>query len=210
MIVIKFTYKNAFDVIAPLKCGTRWLKKYTSPDSVEEIKFREFEKMKNPKDNCFLLYRDIKEHFISALYTEYLWFNHTPIEFHPISEYQCSTEELNKIKSKTIDFDKYKNIDELFKKLTTRGGQFSPNFWESFYKKNNKNNFKLIHLNNLSSLFEKEILFDKTEFNFTKEYINHPTKQDVYNMLSVEQLDILNKIIEKENYYLNEILSMNL
>ena len=208
MIVIIFSYTDKFDVIAPLKCGTRWLKKYTSPDSIEEIKFRQFEKIKNSKDNCFLLYRDIKEHFISALYTEYLWFNYTPIENSPTAEYQCSTEELNKIKSKTADFDKYKNINELFKKLTTYGGQFTPNFWETFYKKNNINNFKLIHLDNLSSLFEKKILFDKTEFDFSKEYLNHPTKEDVYNMLSSDQLDILNKIIEKETHYLNEILSI--
>ena len=73
----------------------------------------------------------------------------------------------------------------------------------------NKSDFKLIHLNNLSYLFEnKNTLYDKTEFDFSKEYLNQPTKEDVYNMLSPGQLDILNKIIEKENYYLNEILSI--
>ena len=201
MIVIKFSYTFEFDVIAPLKCGTRWLKKYTSPDTVEEIRYKElFNKNQIYKEKTFFIYRDILEHFKSALYTEYLYFNQISIP-------KSNTDDL-KLKKHTIDFDKYKNIDELFKKLTTLGGHYIPNFWESFYKKNNKNNFKLIHLNNLSSLFEKEILFDKTEFNFTKEYINHPIKQDVYNMLSVEQLDILNKIIEKENYYLNEILSI--
>ena len=67
---------------------------------------------------------------------------------------------------------KYKNINELFKKLTTFGGHYIPNFWQTFYKKKNKSDFKLIHLNNLSSLFEnKNTLYDKTEFDFSKEYL---------------------------------------
>jgi hypothetical protein len=200
MIVIKFSYTDKFDVVAPLKCGTRWLKKYTSPDSIESIKYNElFNKNQIFKEKIFFIYRDVLEHFKSGLYTEYLYFNQISIP--------KSNTDNSKSKPHTADFDKYKNINELFKKLTTYGGHFTPNFWETFYKKNNINNFKLIHLDNLSSLFKKEILFDKTEFNYSKTNINQPTKQDVYNMLSTNQLDILNKIIEKETKYLNEILS---
>jgi hypothetical protein len=203
MIIKKFTYTNeSTKIFAPLKCGTRWLEKYTTPDSIEEIKHNDFLNIKISNDICFLVYRDIGEHFISALYTEYLWYNHNPIE-------NTKVYETKKSKSNVIDLMKYKNINELFKKLTTLGGHYIPNFWESFYKKKNRNDFKLIHLNNLSSLFEnKNTLYDKTEFDFSKEYLNKPTKEDVYNMLTPVNLDTLNKIIEKENYYLNEILSI--
>lgn len=202
MIVKKFSYTDKFDIIAPLKCGTRWLEKYTTPDSIEEIRYSDFLNIKTSNDSCFLIYRDIKEHFVSALYTEYLWYNHNPIENSKV--FNLKKNKLNK-----IDFMKYKDFDLLFKKLTTVGGHYIPNLWERFYKKKNKSDFKLIHLNNLSSLFEnKNTSYDKTEFDFSKEYLNHPTKEDVYNMLSSDQLDILNKIIEKETHYLNEILSI--
>lgn len=201
MIIKKFTYtKENMTIFVPLKCGTRWLEKYTTPDSIEEIRYSDFLNIKTSNDSCFLVYRDVKEHFISALYTEYLWFNHNPIENTKIFE----TKKNKPIPPTSI---KYKDFNLLFKKLTTLGGHYIPNFWETFYKKNNRNDFKLIHLNNLSSLFENaESTYDKTDFDFSKEYINQPSKDDVYNMLNENDLYILNKIIEKENYYLNEIL----
>lgn len=202
MIIKKFTYnKENRKIFAPLKCGTRWLETYTTPDSIEEIRHNDFLNIKTSNEICFLVYRDIKEHFVSAMYTEYLWYNHNPIDGTKVSE-------TKKNKSNTIDFIKYKDFNSLFKKLTNIGGHYIPNFWEVFYKKKNRNDFKLIHLNDLSSLFDHmKPLYDKTEFDFSKEYLNQPTKEDVYNMLSINQLDVLNKIIEKENYYLNEILS---
>lgn len=203
MIVKKFTYNiENTKVFAPLKCGTRWLEKYTTPDNIEEIKHSDFLNIKTSNDICFLVYRDIKEHFVSALYTEYLWYNYNPIENPKV--FNTKKTKLNK-----IDFMKYKDFDLLFKKLTTVGGHYIPNFWESFYKKKNRNDFKLIHLNHLSSLFENpKTLYDKTEFDFSKEYLNQPKKEDVYNMLSSDQLDKLNKIIEKETKYLNETISV--
>lgn len=202
MIIKKFTYtiKNII-VFTPLKCGTRWLEKYTTPDSIEEIRYSDFLNIKTSNDSCFLVYRDVKEHFVSALYTEYLSYNHIAIEG---TDAYTSQQKLTSFYKQ-----KYKTFDLLFKKLTELGGHYIPDFWERFYKKKNKIDFKLIHLNNLSSLFEnKNTLYDKTEFDFSKEYLNQPTKEDVYNMLSTGQLDILNNIIEKENYYLNEILSI--
>lgn len=203
MIIKKFTYTNQnTKIFAPLKCGTRWLENHTTPDNVEEIRHSNFLNIKISNDNCFLVYRDIKEHFVSALYTEYLWYNYNPIE---------NTKAFETKKNKPIPptFIKYKDFNLLFKKLTTLGGHYIPNFWETFYKKKNKNDFRLIHLNDLSSLFEnKNGIYDKTEFDFSKEYLNQPTKEDVYNMLNTEQLDVLNKLIQKENYYLNEILSI--
>lgn len=204
MIIKKFTYTNQnTKIFAPLKCGTRWLETYTRPDNVEEIRHSDFLNIKTSNDICFLIYRDVKEHFISALYTEYLWYNHNPIQ-------NTKVFETKKNKSNTIDFIKYKDFDSLFKKLTNIGGHYIPNFWETFYKKKNRIDFRLIHLNDLSSLFEnKNIIYDKTEFNFSKEYLNQPTKEDVYNMLNMEQLYVLDKLIQKENYYLNEILRIN-
>jgi hypothetical protein len=198
MIVKKFSYTDKFDVIAPLKCGTRWLEKNTNPNHIEEIKYEELFN-KTSKEKTFFIYRDVLEHFKSGLYTEYLWFNHTA---------NANTDVANlKLKKHTIHFDKYKNINELFKKLTIYGGHFIPKLWEKMYQKNQ--NFIFIKLNNLKSIFDNEnISYDPTNFDFSKEYNDIPTKDEVFNMLSENDLDKLNKINEKENYYLNEILSI--
>lgn len=198
MIVKKFSYTNAFDVIAPLKCGTRWLEKNTNPNDIEEIRYEELFN-KTSKEKTFFIYRDVLEHFKSGLYTEYLWFNHTATP---------NTDVANlKLKKSTIDFDKYKNINELFKKLTIYGGHFIPKLWEKIHYK--KPNFIFIKLDNLKSIFDDEnIGYDPSNFDFSKEYNDVPTKEEVFNMLSEDDLDKLNKIIEKENYYLNEILSI--
>jgi hypothetical protein len=58
----------------------------------------------------------------------------------------------------------------------------------------------------LAGFSDSKAVIGKTDFDFSKEYINQPSKDDVYNMLNENDLYILNKIIEKENYYLNEIL----
>jgi hypothetical protein len=198
MIVKKFSYTDKFDIIAPLKCGTRWLEKNTNPYHIEEIRYEELFN-KTSKEKTFFIYRDILEHFKSGLYTEYLWFNHTATS---------NTDVANlKLKKSTIDFDKYKKINELFKKLTIYGGHFIPNLWEKMYQK--KPNFIFTKLGDLKNIFEDEnISYDPTNFDFSKEYNDVPTKDKVFNMLSENDLDKLNKIIEKENYYLNEILSI--
>jgi hypothetical protein len=198
MIVKKFSYTHTFDVIAPLKCGTRWLEKNTNPNHIEEIKYEELFN-KTSKEKTFFIYRDVLEHFKSGLYTEYLWFNHTAIPNSDVGNL--------KLKKSTIDFDKYKNINELFKKLTIYGGHFIPKLWEKIHFK--KPNFIFIKLDNLKSIFDDEnISYDPSNFDFSKEYNDVPTKEEVFNMLSENDLNRLNKIIEKENYYLNEILSI--
>jgi len=198
MIVKKFLYTNKFDVIAPLKCGTRWLEKNTNPNHIEEIKYEELFN-KTSKEKTFFIYRDVLEHFKSGLYTEYLWFNHTASPNSDVANL--------KLKKHTIHFDKYKNINELFKKLTIYGGHFIPNLWEKMYQKNQ--NFIFIELDNLKNIFDDDsISYDPANFDFSKEYKDIPSKEEVFNMLSENDLDKLNKIIEKENYYLNEILSI--
>lgn len=200
MIVKKFIYIDKYDIIAPLKCGTRWLEKNTKPDYINEIRYVNlFEKKDTPTKKTFFIYRDILEHFKSGLYTEYLWFNHTSLPNTPTFEL--------KLKKQTIDFDKYKNISQLFKKLITIGGHFIPNQWEGIHK--NKPNFIFIKLDNLKNIFDAEnLIHNPKDFDFSKEYNDIPTKEEVFNMLSEDNIDTLNKIIEKETKYLNEVLSI--
>lgn len=198
MIVKKFSYTDNFDVIAPLKCGTRWLEKNTNPNHIEEIRYEELFN-KTSKGKTFFIYRDVLQHFKSGLYTEYLWFNHTANPNTAVANL--------KLKKHTIHFDKYKNINELFKKLTIYGGHFIPNLWKKM--NNKKPNFIFIKLDNLKTIFDNEnISYDPTDFDFSKEYNDVPSKEEVFNMLSKTELDILYKIIEKENYYLNETISV--
>jgi hypothetical protein len=205
MIVRKFSYTNKFDVLAPLKCGTRWLEKNTNPNNIEEIIYGElFNENQIHNEKTFFIYRDVLEHFKSGLHTEYLWWNYTPIEGTDVANKKLSVEEARLIKPRCSH---YKDINVLFKKLTVHVGHFIPNLWEKIYQK--KPNFIFIKLDNLKSIFNDENMsYDPTDFDFSKEYNDVPTKEEVFNMLSENDLDKLNKIIEKENYYLNEILSI--
>ena len=172
--------------------------KNTNPNHIEEIRYEELFN-KTSKEKTFFIYRDILEHFKSGLYTEYLWFNHTAAPNTDVGNL--------KLKKHTIHFDKYKNINELFKKLTIYGGHFIPNLWEKM--NNKKPNFIFIKLDNLKTIFNNEnISYDPTNFDFSKEYNDVPTKEEVFNMLSKNDLDKLSKIIYKETKYLNEILSI--
>jgi hypothetical protein len=201
MIVKKFSYTNKFDVIAPLKCGTRWLEKNTNPNDIEEIKYEELFNKKS-KEKTFFIYRDVLDHFKSGLYTEYLWFNHTAIPNTDVANLK-----LKKTNNCNHCFNNYKNINELFKKLTIYGGHFIPNLWEKMYYK--KPNFIFIKLDNLKNIFDDEnISYDPTNFDFSKEYNNIPSKEQVFNMLSKDDAYKLNDIIEKETKYLNETLSI--
>ena len=54
MIVKNFSYTNKFDIIAPLKCGTRWLEKNTNPNHIKEIKYEELF-IKKSKEKTFFI-----------------------------------------------------------------------------------------------------------------------------------------------------------
>ena len=199
-MVKKFSYTDKFDIIATPKCGTRWLEKNTNPNHIEHMKYNElFDKNRVYKEKTFFIYRDILEHFKSGLYTEYLWFNHTPL---PNSDVNLA---ISKLKQNMIFFNRMKNINQLFKKQTLLFGHFIPNLWEQIY--HNKPNFIFVKLDNLKNIFDdKNINYDSTDFDFSKEYHNVPSKEEVFNMLSENDLNNLNKIIEKETHYLNKVL----
>jgi hypothetical protein len=205
MIVKKFSYTNKFDIIAPLKCGTRWLEKNTNPNHIELIKYNElFDKNQIHKEKTFFIYRDILEHFKSGLYTEYLGFNHIPVP-------NCESYFVSlKLRENILFYNKYKNINQLFKKLTIynkHSAHFIPNLWEKMY--HNKPNFIFTKLHDLKNIFDDEnISYDPTNFDFSKEYYDVPSKEEVFNMLSADDLTKLNRIIEKETHYLNETLSI--
>ena len=201
-MVKKFSYTHKFDIISPLKCGTRWLEKNTNPDSIEQIKFKElFNSNQTHKDKTFFIYRDILEHFKSGLYTEYLWFNHTPVSG------SDSSLAILKLKENMFFFNNYKNINQLFKKQTAAAGHFIPNLWEEIHY--NKPNFIFVKLDNLKNIFDDEnISYNPTDYDFSKEYNDIPSKEEVFSMLSKNDLIYLNKIIEKETDYLNKVLSI--
>ena len=68
MVIKRFTYENGLDIIAPLKCGTRWLEEKTNPIKIEELST--LYKIEDITKNTYWIYRVGREHLVTALRTE--------------------------------------------------------------------------------------------------------------------------------------------
>jgi hypothetical protein len=198
MVIKKFTYADKV-ILAPLKCGTRWLSKYTDPTYVDPIVFLEINK-EEFGNNTTLVYRDVREHFYSAFYTEHLFFN-----YEPLNE---ETKRLRQYMDKRFT-RKNKHKDMLFSRFIAKevGSHWMPNYYEVMYGIFKEYKFNIVHLKNLSSLFKLDLPYDKDEFNYVKAYEGHPSKQEIIDSLTDEQNKILDSIIEKEQMYLHKIIN---
>jgi hypothetical protein len=67
----RYTFKSGLDIIAPLKCGTRWLNEFDIEERVDDIKFIDVEHISNHiHTGTTFIWRPVREHFISAIKTE--------------------------------------------------------------------------------------------------------------------------------------------
>ena len=70
MALNRYIYKSNLDIIAPFKCGTRWLNEfineciYSTGLSTEELSF-------HIHSNSTFIWRPVREHFLSALQTDW-------------------------------------------------------------------------------------------------------------------------------------------
>lgn len=120
-----FRFENGMEIIAPLKCGTRFMdiQRAYPISSTYHIHFDELKK--NLHKDVIFIWRDVVEHMLSGLVTDFA---------------------LN---------SKYTTLTKLSKQYVNGlGTHWKPSVYQNLYPIWNKIGFKFVELKNLSSLFE--------------------------------------------------------
>ena len=181
MVLKRFTYESGLDIIAPLKCGTRWLEEKTNPIKMEE--FNTINLMSNPitgvTNETYWIYRDSKDHLVSALRTEI----RDAIEFR---------------KENTDSI-----IDEFIK---GKGIHWSPELYRCMYSYWNSVELNLIHLKNLSNLFIG-IEYDSKNYDMHHYDKTKHTKEDIVKLVGSIKMNELYKLLDKDIIWLDKIFN---
>lgn len=173
----RFRYENGLDIIAPLKHGTRWLEEKTNPISIVEI--YSINNIQAITKETYWVYREPKEHMVSALRTEI----RTGIEFDG--------------DSKDIIIDKFK---------TDMGLHWSPTLYKSLYPYWNKIGFDLIHLKDLSNLFT-DVEYSSNGYDMSNFIKSKHTTKDIIDLVGFTDIDDLYKLCDKDELWLTKILN---
>lgn len=190
MILKRYWYNN-FTILAPLKCGTRWLSDYTSPLGFSKLD-NHTNIMKyyqnNSKTNYFV-YREPEKHFITAFHTEVLAYSRTN-----------HMDEIN-----------LKPLIDMFK--TNEAKHWSINLWETLFNEivKTKNHFEFINLNKLSNLFDNKFVHNKNEYDFNNDKL-HLTKNELLKELKRDYPNewiFFNSIIKKETDWMNKTIYLS-
>ena len=69
----RYIFKSGLDIIAPLKCGTRWLNELNIEERIDMLQFATYDEelAQNIHSGISFIYRPVREHFISAIQTEW-------------------------------------------------------------------------------------------------------------------------------------------
>ena len=181
MVLKRFTYKNGLDIIAPLKCGTRWLEEKTNAIKMEE--FNTVNLMQNPMtgvtNKTYWVYRDSKDHLISALRTEI----RDAIEFRK--------ENTNSI------------IDGFINGI---GIHWSPELYKCMYSYWNSIELNPIHLKDLSNLFIG-IEYDSKNYDMSNYLKAKHTKEDIIELVDIEKMNKLYTLLHKDTIWLTKMLN---
>ena len=177
MVIKRFTYENGLDIIAPLKCGTRWLEEKTNPIKIEELST--LYKIEDITKNTYWIYRVGREHLVTALRTE---IRHA-IEFQ--------------------NYDTDLIVDGFIKGV---GTHWSPILFRYMYSYWNRIEFNVVELKHLSNLFiEVEYLrenYDMNHYDKTKH-----TKEDIIQLVGSAKMNELFQLSDIDYKWLTKILN---
>jgi len=70
MTIKRYIFNSGLDIIAPPKCGTRWLECFDVEERISRTCFHISEISKNINSNTTFIWRPVREHFLSALQTD--------------------------------------------------------------------------------------------------------------------------------------------
>lgn len=73
MALKRYIFKSGLDIIAPLKCGTRWLDEFNIEERIDMFGFTSHNKdlEEHIHSGTTFIWRPVREHFISAIQTEW-------------------------------------------------------------------------------------------------------------------------------------------
>lgn len=178
-------YNNT--IMAPLKCGTRYLDKVWGPD--KQIELKHYEYLKFPKVR-YIIIRDPMSHLITALHTETLAF-------------------INMF-GKKDNF--YNQLNEF---LSLDGAEhWSVPFYEYLYYYRNKygNDIEVIKLENLTNLLKKlghDVKYVPEEYHF-KECKKWWSKETLFEMLKTmypDEIEVLTNKVKTQDIYYEKLLN---
>jgi len=66
----RYIYSSGLDVVAPLKCGTRWLEEFDVKNRIKTFGFHPTDLPNHIHSGTTFIWRPVREHFISAVQTE--------------------------------------------------------------------------------------------------------------------------------------------
>ena len=177
MVLKRFTYENGLDIIAPLKCGTRWLENETNPIKIEELSTTY--KIENITKNTYWVYRVGREHLVSALRTEI----RTALEFQ-----EDNTDSI---------------VDGFIKGM---GTHWSPILFRYMYSYWNRIEFNVIELNHLSNLFVG-VEYDSKNYDMSGYIKTKHTKEDIIQLVGSTKMNILYEQSDRDSVWLTKILN---
>jgi hypothetical protein len=176
-ILKRYIYKSGLDVIAPLKCGTRWLEGLDIDTRTHRITFDTSELSPHIHSGTTFIWRPVREHFHSAIKTEL-----------SICPEKTPFDVITEIESGTCDHW----YPHLYKEVYT--------IWE-------KTPFRFHKLRALSLLTPnaKELDYGSNWYDF-KLPIEYNTIEKILNTLSPKHIIRLEKLISEEEKWLKKML----
>jgi hypothetical protein len=67
----RYIYKSGLDIVAPLKCGTRWLEEFDVENRIDNYIISVDDLKENIHSGTTFIWRPVREHFVSAIETDY-------------------------------------------------------------------------------------------------------------------------------------------
>ena len=178
MVIKRFTYENGLDIIAPLKCGTRWLEEKTNPIKIEEL-WLATDKIQNITKDTYWVYRMGREHLVTALRTEI----RNAIEFQ-----EDNTDSI---------------VDGFIKGI---GTHWSPILFRYMYSYWNRIEFNVIELKDLSNLFVR-VEYDSKNYDMSDYYKTKHTKEDIIELVGSTKMNELYELSDRDSVWLTKILN---
>ena len=194
MILQSCFYDNHTPIITIPKCGTRFTKNL-NPTSIDQINIETsklypfdlcepFEKITN---DSILIWRNPKEHLISAIQTDYVWGNIGG--------------------SSNPSVDKEWNLDKIIENMINDDSHhWSPNLYKNIYKIWNKTPFQFLELNNLSSLIDSDKVYSSKDYDSHK--LQHfISKDEILKLIPNEKLLLLYEMCDEDELWLKRMLN---
>jgi hypothetical protein len=192
MILQVYNYTHRTPIIVIPKCGTRFVR-MSDWDTIGEMDINP----NSPKYSTYpiypihsdtiITYREPRSHIISAIQTDYVWGNGNG----PDDSFVKKSYNLNKVVQNMIDDNSH---------------HWSPYLYKNLYRVWNLNPFKLLHLNELSNLFDNKIPYSPTDYDSNGD-AHYKSKNEIIKIIPKSKLKKLYELCDEDEKWLNRMLN---